>query len=294
MSLQHYRSQLTAQQNRRLMLYLFLAMGVHVGGLWLWHSKYELGQQARTEPPTPIDFVDIAPNQAEPPSKQTDRRAPVNSTAKRNTNSDLPAQADIQTARPASPSASTIPSQIQRSVVPSVPTPLSDISQVEPSPPRLPTESILRSAADAPVPTPIPQSIATELGDPLTASASLEGQELNGQLNANRSGNGLSVDAVQDEVWGNYLSSLNQSINRNWQRVSVIATRRTRIRFRVDRQGNLIDLRLVQPSGDTGADQAAIQAVRVAAPFAPLPQNASEEILIVNFTFTQWQPSVVP
>jgi protein TonB len=130
-------------------------------------------------------------------------------------------------------------------------------------------------------------SSTAQLGDPLTASAVLEG--LNGQLNPNRFDNGSSVDAVQDDLWGTYLSALNQTVDRNWQRISVEATRRTRVRFRVDRQGNLTELRVLESSGDTRADQAAIQAIQAAAPFAPLPRNASEEVLIVNFTFTQWR-----
>lgn len=96
------------------------------------------------------------------------------------------------------------------------------------------------------------------------------------------------MDATEDAAWGTYLSGLNRLIDQHWQRVAVSATRRTRIQFRVNRQGQLTEWNLLESSGDTLADQAAVQAVRAAAPFAPLPQNATEEVLIVNFTFTQW------
>jgi TonB family protein len=136
------------------------------------------------------------------------------------------------------------------------------------------------------------------LGGPVNRSLSeargTNGSGISGELNANRVGTGVGVDAAQDDLWGGYLAALNRAVEQNWQRVAVAATRRTKIRFQVDRQGRLTDLKLVEPSGDDTADQAAIQAVRTAAPFAPLPQNASEDVLIVNFTFTQWLTPASP
>jgi TonB family protein len=106
-------------------------------------------------------------------------------------------------------------------------------------------------------------------------------------LNPNRTaaGNG-SVDATRDDLWGTYISALNQKIDQNWQRISVTTNRQAKVRFEVDRQGQLVNLQLIQPSGDARADMTALQSIRAAAPFAPLPRGANEEMLVINFTFT--------
>lgn len=322
MSLQHYRSQLAARQNRRLMLYLSLAVGLHAVGLGLAHSDQWLRPKT-SQNPTPIEFVNIEPSQTKQtqPLESTSRRAQVDAEASRNLDSKRPPQTSQTSSQtnsaqtslsPSLPSAVVAPSPQSAPPLLSTPLPLPSASPAPhsgavpsvsvPSPLLAAPSAMPSSPSGQPSATPTPPNTAAppnlpsaaQLGNPLTASASLEGQGLTGQLNSNRAGDGTSVDAVADEVWGDYLSLLNRAINQNWQRVSVADTRRTRLRFRVDRQGNLADLRLVQPSGDALADEAAIQAVRAAAPFAPLPQSASEQVLIVNFTFTQWKIAPEP
>jgi periplasmic protein TonB len=325
MSLQHYRSQLAARQNRRLMFYLSLAVGVHAAGLWLAHSEQWLNPKM-PQPPTPIEFVTVQPNQTPQPPQPTERRAQADAIANQNPDTEqTPQTGRTETSSAALPPllpSSGTSSRPQPTPLPPLlpaPTPQPPLQQMpqsepvapietSPSPrsaspipnlpsPRLPSQSPSPAANSPSAASPPASDLATrsnqpsaaQLGSPLTASASLEGQGQTGQLNPNRSGNGASVDAIADDVWGDYLSILNQAIDQNWRRISVPDTRRTRLRFRVDRQGNLRDLHLVQPSGDALADETALQAVRAAAPFAPLPPNASEQVLIVNFTFTHWK-----
>jgi len=127
-------------------------------------------------------------------------------------------------------------------------------------------------------------SLAAQLGNP---SVSVE-STATAPLNPDQISTGSGVNAVQNDLWGGYLAALNRTVERNWRQVSVTATSRTRIQFHVNRQGEVTSLQLLEASGNTLADQAAIQAVRAAAPFAPLPSNTPENTLIVNFTFTQW------
>jgi TonB family protein len=129
----------------------------------------------------------------------------------------------------------------------------------------------------------MPVSAGSELDRVAQTGAGL--QSLN---QSDRADTGTTLDATVDPIWGAYLAGLNQLIDQHWQRVAVASTRRTQIRFRVDRQGRVTGLQIMQTSGDPVADQAALEAVRAAAPFAPLPQNAPEEVLTVNFTFTRW------
>jgi TonB family protein len=115
------------------------------------------------------------------------------------------------------------------------------------------------------------------------------GQGLDGQINPDRTAPGpASLDAAADELWGVYVSTLNRQIDQNWQRITVSALRQAKVQFEIDRQGRLINLRLVESSGDPSADTVALQAVRVAAPFAPFPTQTTESQLRVNFTFTYY------
>lgn len=309
-----YRLRAVAKRNRRMWLYLLLAGAVHAGGvaLVIWHPNrlLELVGVSQPEQPLPIEFVDVAPSKSTQPPAQTQRRAQVNSTAGGNRNPKLPIQAGKA---PVKSAPSAVPAPAQRTPAPPaspraaspspsrrIPIPNRAAASVQPNPtfpaqpPASPLPSVQPSSPPATSQTPASPSAAAQLGTPLTQSLAIEGRGIDGQLNPDRTEVEAGIDAAQDNLWGSYLSALNRTVDQNWQRVSVAATSRTRIQFRVDRQGQLTDLRVLQPSGDPQADQAALDAVRAAAPFAPLPQNASEEVLIVNFTFTQWLTPASP
>jgi TonB family protein len=55
--------------------------------------------------------------------------------------------------------------------------------------------------------------------------------------------------------------------------------------FSVGRAGNLVGITIKQSSGTPLADQAAIQAIQVSAPFKPLPPNYRGNTIDVLFTF---------
>ncbi len=305
-----------------------------VASLMMWHPGHLQSEAKTEKPPIPLDFINVAPidrSTASPPP--TERRAAVNSVAGGRHNPERSVQAG-KTApkaapKPLLPSAPTrelplaqttilphsaLPNAAeqrspQRSVrqqvpQPAVPQPLVErpSSQAEqPTTERPVSEPVSQPTQTTP---PFPRaasrpvapvtSAATQLGSPIARSIGQGSGGINGQFNPDRSGSGIGVDAVKDDLWGGYLSALNQAVDQNWQRVAVTQTRRTKIQFQVNRQGSLIDLKLMQPSGDAAADQAAMQAVQATAPFAPLPQKATEDVLIVNFTFTQWLTPASP
>lgn len=58
----------------------------------------------------------------------------------------------------------------------------------------------------------------------------------------------------------------------NWQAGSTLDGRVT-IAFEIDCSGNLVSTRVVNSSGDYSADQVALMAVKMAAPFNPLPRE---------------------
>lgn len=96
----------------------------------------------------------------------------------------------------------------------------------------------------------------------------------------------LKSATTKDEVWGAYLAILRQQIYQQWQATLLVKSDRpTKVRFVVDRQGHLTDLELIQSSSDATADQAALKAVKIAAPFVQLPIASKEDRLRVIFTF---------
>jgi TonB family protein len=90
---------------------------------------------------------------------------------------------------------------------------------------------------------------------------------------------------AKDKIWDDYLAALRRKIYQQWQTLPVTIERPIKVRFAIDRQGNLVDLVLVQSGQDGIADQAALSAVQRVAPFAKLPIAAKEEQLRVTFTF---------
>ncbi len=93
-----------------------------------------------------------------------------------------------------------------------------------------------------------------------------------------------SVAARADANYGPYMSSLQRKIKLAWNPPKGTESNRIVVVFTVARNGNLVDVQLRVASGVQSADNAAISAVRRAAPFKPLPPGAAPEIDI-EFTF---------
>ena len=325
---QAYRAEIAGRQTHQFLAYLALAVGLHVLGavtLLIWHPR--LINPKASEAPMLLDFVYVEPQKSASPPKSPSRQAQTNSTASKNRDPNRPIQAASRptpATSPATPgsaapssvasgSASQLQSRLQTEPVVSAPRPTPAAVRPAARPATPPVNSSSNSTVltapnsdpswqlpvtDPPA-TPPPSnppairpatagsgapSFAAQLGNP---SVSVE-SGVTAQLNPDQISAGSGVDAVQNDLWGGYLAALNRTVEYNWRQVSVTATSRTRIQFRVNRQGEVTSLQLLEASGNTLADQAAIQAVRAAAPFAPLPANATEDTLIVNFTFTQW------
>jgi len=72
-------------------------------------------------------------------------------------------------------------------------------------------------------------------------------------------------------------------VDRRRPRAVVGATAAT-VRFRINRSGDLVSLRLARGSGRPDFDRAALAAVRSAAPFPPPPLEAAEADLEFEIT----------
>lgn len=114
------------------------------------------------------------------------------------------------------------------------------------------------------------------------------GEGLDSATNPNRDSEAAlgSVDAAADRVRGEYVDRITLALTEHWQQFTTDATRESKVRFTIDRSGQLVDVQLLQASGSEAADRAALDAVQASAPFTPLPEQFAGDRLVVNFTFT--------
>ncbi len=86
-----------------------------------------------------------------------------------------------------------------------------------------------------------------------------------------------------------YLRILEAKINGNWDTLSVNFYSDTPLKtvayFQIDRKGELKGLKLFKPSFNDAVDKSALEAVRLSAPFPPLPPGYREDYLEVYFGF---------
>ena len=320
-----YRDRFNANQRTRLTFCLAIAAVLHLGaltaGLSLSQQIQSISGKPKAAKPSPIsvEFVYLDPKTADPEQQQPDSvdlRAQINSVAGGQQNPDLPVnpgkQELIRPVPPAPvppapvsppPRSASVPSRsparprLVPSTSPLQPRSITSLEPVQPSPSPVPNSPQVNAQANPQVNTQANSQTSAQSNPqnrPQSLSAQL-GTGLRGSFNPNRTAPGeAGLDAVKDSLWGGYISALNQRIDQNWQRISVSSTRQTRVRFTVDRQGQLVNLQLIQPSGDARADTIALQSIRAAAPFAPLPREATEEMLVLNFTFTYHVAAVPP
>lgn len=99
------------------------------------------------------------------------------------------------------------------------------------------------------------------------------------------SGRGKGAEEIgKSPDFGPYMAELQRRIKRNWQPPKDRDSRQVVVEFTVFKGGELGAVRLSRSSGLSANDQAAISAIRAAAPFMPLPKNA-EDSVDIQFTF---------
>lgn len=138
--------------------------------------------------------------------------------------------------------------------------------QVDPELPALP------SKAKSPPPPPAPPPPAVTQG---SSQGSPQGTSGFGAASV------ASLDNP-DFTYGYYIERMLALIRARWKRPAIAAQVETVLHFRILRDGTVVDLEQVTPSGYAVFDQAAEQAVRQASPLPPLPAGYRRESLGVN------------
>ncbi|MBU6450835.1 MAG: energy transducer TonB [Cyanobacteria bacterium REEB67] len=93
-----------------------------------------------------------------------------------------------------------------------------------------------------------------------------------------------SVEARKDVDFGPYMADLQRRIKRAWFPPKGNESKRVKVVFKVHKDGQMTNLRILISAGLQIADAAALKAVENAAPFRPLPDGAPSDVDI-EFTF---------
>lgn len=91
--------------------------------------------------------------------------------------------------------------------------------------------------------------------------------------------------STREADFGPYMAELKRRLTRNWHPPRGERTKRVVLRFEISREGRLLSIDVDKTSGEPLADEAAINAVKLSAPFRQLPPEFQGDSVPVLFTF---------
>ncbi|MCD8377312.1 MAG: TonB family protein [Candidatus Gastranaerophilales bacterium] len=93
------------------------------------------------------------------------------------------------------------------------------------------------------------------------------------------------IDAIKEPDFGPYMRELQRRIKFNWHPPKGNESRKVVLLFKIAKNGQLLSCRVYRSSGLPAADQAALNAVKLTAPFRPLPAEYKGSNIDIQFTF---------
>ncbi len=93
------------------------------------------------------------------------------------------------------------------------------------------------------------------------------------------------IDAIKEPDFGPYMKELQRRIKMNWDPPKGDQSKRVILLFSIARDGRLLNVSILRSSGLPAADKAAIDAVKLTAPFRPLPAEFKGNNIDIQFTF---------
>lgn len=93
------------------------------------------------------------------------------------------------------------------------------------------------------------------------------------------------IDAVKEPDFGPYMKELQRRIKMNWDPPKGDQSKRVVLLFSIAKDGRLLNVSVHKSSGLPAADKAAIDAVKLTAPFRPLPPDFKGKSVDIQFTF---------
>ena len=98
-------------------------------------------------------------------------------------------------------------------------------------------------------------------------------------------GGAPGIDALREPDFGPYMRELQRRIKMNWDPPKGNESKRVVLLFKIAKDGRLLSCRVSKSSGLPSADQAALKAVELTAPFRPLPADFKGQNIDIQFTF---------
>ena len=98
-------------------------------------------------------------------------------------------------------------------------------------------------------------------------------------------GGAPGVDALKEPDFGPYMRELQKRIKMNWDPPKGNESKRVVLLFKIAKDGRMLSCRVSKSSGLPSADQAALKAVELTAPFRPLPADFKGQSIDIQFTF---------
>ena len=93
------------------------------------------------------------------------------------------------------------------------------------------------------------------------------------------------IDAIREPDFGPYMRELQRRIKMNWDPPKGNESKRVVLLFKIAKDGRLLSCSVFKSSGLQNADAAALNAVKLAAPFKPLPPEYKGQSIDIQFTF---------
>ena len=98
-------------------------------------------------------------------------------------------------------------------------------------------------------------------------------------------GGAPGIDALREPDFGPYMRELQRRIKLNWDPPKGNESKTVVLLFKIAKDGRLLSCKIHRSSGLPSADQAALKAVELTAPFRPLPADFKGQNIDIQFTF---------
>lgn len=93
------------------------------------------------------------------------------------------------------------------------------------------------------------------------------------------------IDALKEPDFGPYMKEMERRIKMNWDPPKGNNSTSVKTKFRIAKDGRLLSYEITQSSGIASTDRAAVEALKLTAPFKPLPAEFKGEWVDIEFTF---------
>lgn len=95
----------------------------------------------------------------------------------------------------------------------------------------------------------------------------------------------ITESEIKSPSWDSYMRTLEMKIRSNWKPSIKDFSGKIIAQFRVEQDGTVSSVKLIQPSEIKELDEAAIKAIEISSPFEPLPDDFKGSSVDINFTF---------